>query len=169
MEGSVDQALKGKHYRRGLRCIMLWQETLIHKRLNIVLEKESLSTENSHNLDILKKELVENKDNLASVYADLETDQNIQKLVDAVYERANTDMGEYWMSFMEMSDILLQDVNACHVGNLDEYLLSACAMLPGMLVYNNHDYGKWLPDYWLMISSFHMRRKCILVNILLNH
>ena len=85
---------------------MLWQETLIHKGLSIVLEKESLSTENIHNLDILKKALVENKDNLASVYADLETDQNIQKLVDAVYERANTDMGEYWMSFMEMSDIL---------------------------------------------------------------
>ena len=106
VEGSVDQALKGKHYRRGLRCIMLWQETLIHKGLGIVLEKESLSTENIHNLDILKKALVENKDNLASVYADLETDQNIQKLVDAVYERANTDMGEYWMSFMEMSDIL---------------------------------------------------------------
>ena len=106
VEGSVDQALKGKHYRRGLRCIMLWQETLIHKGLSIVLEKESLSTENIHNLDILKKALVENKDNLASVYADLETNQNIQKLVDAVYERANTDMGEYWMSFMEMSDIL---------------------------------------------------------------
>ena len=85
---------------------MLWQETLIHKGLSIVLEKESLSAENIHNLDILKKALVENKDNLASVYADLETDQNIQKLVDAVYERANTDMGEYWMSFMEMSDIL---------------------------------------------------------------
>ena len=46
-----------------------------------------------NNLEILKKTLTENKDNLASAYADLGTDQNIQKLVDAVYERANTDMG----------------------------------------------------------------------------
>ena len=75
VEGSVDQALKGKHYRRGLRCIMLWREALIHKRLSIVLENESLSTENIHNLDILKKALTENKDNLASAYAGLETDQ----------------------------------------------------------------------------------------------
>ena len=81
VEGSVDQALNRKHYRWGLRCIMLWREALIHKRLSIVLENESLSTENIHNLDILKKALTENKDNLASSYADLETDQNIQKLV----------------------------------------------------------------------------------------
>ena len=88
---------------------MLWREALIHKQLSIALENESLSNEDIHNLDILKKALTENKDNLASAYADLETDQNIQKLVDAFYERANTDMSEYWMSFMEMSDILLQN------------------------------------------------------------
>ena len=45
-------------------------------------------------------------------------------------------------------DILLQNVYACHVRNLDDYLLSTYAMLPGILiVYNNHDYGKWLPYY----------------------
>ncbi|KAF3859861.1 hypothetical protein F7725_000116 [Dissostichus mawsoni] len=26
MEGSVEQALRGKHYRRGVRCILLWRE-----------------------------------------------------------------------------------------------------------------------------------------------
>ena len=51
-------------------------------------------------------------------------DENIQHSVDAVYERANTDMDEYGMSFMEISDILLQNVDACHVGYLDEYLSS---------------------------------------------
>ena len=30
VERSVDQALRGKHYRQG--CIMLGQEALIHKR-----------------------------------------------------------------------------------------------------------------------------------------
>ena len=115
---------------------MLWREVVIHKRLSIVLENESLSTENIHNLDILKKALTENKDNLASAYTYLETDQNIQKLVNAVYERANTDMGENWMSFMEMSNILLQNVDACHVGNLGEYLSFTCAMLPD---YWDHD------------------------------
>ena len=60
---------------------------------------------------------------------------------------------------MEMSNILLQNVDACHVGNLDEYLSSTRAMLPGMLACNNHDYGKWLPDYWTMISSLPYEKK----------
>ena len=80
---------------------------------------ESFSAENIHSLEVLKKVLTENKDNIASAYADLEMDENIQKLVDAVYERENTEMGQYWMSFMEMSNILLQTVDACHVGKLD--------------------------------------------------
>ena len=69
-------------------------------------------------------------------------DQNIQKLVDAVYERANTDMGEYQMSFLEMSHILSQNVDACHVDNLDKYLFSTRAMLPGMLAFNSYDYPR---------------------------
>ena len=66
-------------------------------------------------------------------------DQNIQKLVDAVYERANTDMGEYQMSFLEMSHILLQNVDACHV---DNHVTLTTLMLPGMLAFNNHDYPR---------------------------
>ena len=54
--------------------------------------------------------MTENKGNLASAYADLKIDENIQNLVDAIYERTNTDMGEYVMSFREMSNILLQNV-----------------------------------------------------------
>ena len=111
---------------------MLWRKNLIHKRLSIVLENESLSTENIHNIEVVKKVLTENKDNLTSVHADFEINENIQKLGNAVYERPNIDMDENWLSFMEMSDILLQNINACHVGNLDEYLFSARAMLPGM-------------------------------------
>ena len=42
------------------------------------------------------KALTENKDNLASVYEDLETEE--KKLVDAVYERPDTDIGEYWIN-----------------------------------------------------------------------
>ena len=58
-----------------------------------------------------------------------------------------------------MSDILLQNVDACHVGNLDKYLLSTCAMPSGILAYNNHGYGKWLADYWAMANSFPYEKK----------
>ena len=154
VEGSVDQALKGQHYRRGFRCIMLCLEALIHKRLAIALENEFDSTENINNLEVLKKALTENKENHASAYTDLEMGQNIQKLVHVVYDRTNTDMGECWMSFQEASNIFLQSLDACHVNNLDEYLPSTRAKLPVMLAYNNHDYGRLLPDYWATISPF---------------
>ena len=42
VEGSVDHDLIGNNYRWRLQCMMLWRDALIHKRLNIVLEHESL-------------------------------------------------------------------------------------------------------------------------------
>ena len=127
--------------------------------LIIVLENEFLSTENIHNLEVSKKASTENKANLASAYADLEIDEYVQKLVDAVYERSNTDMGEFWMSFMKISDILLQNVDACHVGKLDGYLSPSHVMLPEMLAYDNHDYNKWLLDSWVMIGFLPHEKK----------
>ena len=63
------------------------------------------------------------------------------------------------MNFMEISYTLLQTVDPCNVGNLDEYLLSTCVMLTEMLTCNNHDYCKWRPDYWTMISSLPYGKK----------
>ena len=39
VEGSVYQALRGKDYRRRLRCIMLWRKALIHKRSRYFVTK----------------------------------------------------------------------------------------------------------------------------------
>lgn len=58
----------------------------------------------------MKKALTKNKDNLGSTYADLEMYETSQKLVEAVCERASADMDKQWMSFMEISNIMLTDV-----------------------------------------------------------
>ena len=47
----------------------------------------------NESLEVLKKTFTENNDNVASAYADLEIDENIQTLVHAAYKWANTDMG----------------------------------------------------------------------------
>ena len=73
--------------------------------------------------------------------------------------KPSTDIEYYWLSFMKMSDILLENVDAWHVGNFDEYLLSTHDMLPGWLTYSNHDYGRWLPDYWAAMSSLPYEKK----------
>ena len=95
-------------------------------------------------LNVLKRTLDESKVILAEAYGDLVDDEIILEHVQAVYETPGTDMGNFWLSFMEMSDILLQNVHACHVGDLTEYISSTHAMLPELVAYNNHDYGRLL-------------------------
>ena len=63
------------------------------------------------------------------MYSNLKINKNIQKLVDGVYERANAAIGECWMRFMEIFNILLENVDTCDAGNLDQYLSCICTML----------------------------------------
>lgn len=77
----------------------------------------------------------------------------MKELINRVYEKPGTDMGDFWFSFMEMSDPLVQSIDACHARNGSDYISSTYDMLPGLMAYDNHDYGRWLPDYWAMLSS----------------
>ncbi len=68
-------------------------------------------------------------------------------------EKTGIDMVDFWLTFLEMPDILLQNIDACHSNNVSEYLSSTYDMLHGLMAYNNHGYGRWLPDFWAMLSS----------------
>ena len=153
VEGSVEQALRGKHYRRGVRCILLWREALIHQRLLKLLEDVHLTPEMRSNLDILRNPHSETQEALAKAYTTLENDNGMIHLIKKVYEKPCTSMGDFWISFLEMTDPLVQNIDACHTQNALEYLSSTYDMLPGLMAYDNHDYGRYLPDYWAMISS----------------
>lgn len=135
--------------------------------LTKVLENSSSSTENILNLEVLKKELTEKKDNLTSAFADLEMDGNIQKLADVVYERENTDLGERWLSQMEMSNILLQNVHVTlprwlNICRLLMLCFQECLRTTIIDMVN----GSQFIGIWQV--RFHMERKNILMNILLN-
>ena len=75
VEGSVEQALRGKHYRRGVRCIMLMREALIQSRIKDKLEVKQLSILMKHHLDTLRQTLKEGQENLADTYRNLENDR----------------------------------------------------------------------------------------------
>ena len=153
VEGSVDQALRGKHYRRGLRCIMLWREMLIQKKLGGFLGQVELSENIKDNFNTLRNALTETQEALQDAHSNLENDDDMIELINRVYEKPGTDMGDFWVSFLELSDALVQNIDACHARNGAEYLSSTYEMLPGLMAYDNHDYGRWLPDYWAMLSS----------------
>ena len=153
VEGSVDQALRGKHYRRGIRCILLWREVLILKHLEHTINHEELSPEFKDNLSILRNCLNETQAALQEAHEVLEHDEELEGIIEMVYASPGTDMGDFWVSFLEMSDPLVQNIDACHTRNALEYLSSTFNMLPGLMAYDNHEYGRWLPDYWAMLLS----------------
>ena len=47
----------------------------------------------------------------------------------------------------------MQNVYAVHVCNWNEYVSPLCAMLPWMVAYENNRYGRWLPDFWTMLTA----------------
>ena len=99
VEGSVDQALRGKHYRQGVQCILLWKEVLIQNQLSKILEHKELSEDIKENLNILRNALTETQEALQTAYCDLENDADMKELINRVFEKPGTDMGHFWVSF----------------------------------------------------------------------
>ena len=131
---------------------MLWREALIHLRLQKILEHQVLPENVKFNLDTLRNALTETQDTLDDAHSDLSEDIDILGLVNKLYREAGADMGDFWLSFLEMTDPLVQNKDACHARHLAEYISLAYDMLPGLMACDNHEYGRWLPDYWAMLS-----------------
>ena len=151
-EGSVDPALKGKHYKRGLRCLRLMYEALMSQ---LVKERLTLdmAEETRENLEILRDTSLSHESR-AAAHAALEEDYDLDSLVANLFNQVETsDMANYWRNFLYMTDALMQNVHAVHVCNWDEYVSSLRAMLPWMVAYDNNRYGRWLADFWAMLTA----------------
>ena len=132
---------------------MLMREALIHARLKELLSSRCLPEKTENLLKSLRAALQETQDKLRSAHSSLEEDEGLNEIVRRIYEPTGTDMGDFWVSFLEMTDVLIQNIHACHVRNLSEYISSTYDMLKYLVSYNNTNYGRWLPDYWASLSS----------------
>ena len=134
-EGSVDHALKGKHYKWGLHCLKLTCEALVSQLVKVRLVP-NLAGETKKNLVILRNPSL------------------IQESRVAVHTHVDgSDLADYWKDFLSMTDTLMQNVYAVHICNWDEYVSSLRAMMPWIIAYDNNWYGRWLPDFWAMLAS----------------
>ncbi|KAK1893417.1 Serine/threonine-protein kinase ATG1 [Dissostichus eleginoides] len=151
-DGSVDRALKGKHYKRGLRCLRLMYEALMCQLMKENLGPD-LADETRENLDILR-DMSQSEESRADAHVALENDADLKSLVTNMFTHVEaSDMANYWRDFLSMTDALMQNVHAVHICNWDEYVSSLRAMLPWMVAYDNNRYGKWLPDFWAMLTA----------------
>ena len=151
--GSADKALKGKQYRRGLRSIIEWRETLIHIRLKAILPTVQLPQDAVDALKVLRNPLNETQARLSEASHVLEFSPVFQDIVSQVYTAQDTDMGRYWLSFLEMTDPLIQSITACHTQCFDEFKSSNYDMLKGLIAYNNSDYARYMGDFWAMVEE----------------
>ena len=62
-------------------------------------------------------------------------------------------MGNYWLNFMKMVEALMMNVHAIHTCNWEEYLASLWEMMPWLIIYDQTNYGRWFPHFWVMLSS----------------
>ena len=151
-EGSIDPALKGKHCKRGLRCLKLMYEALVSQLLKGRLLLTNLADETKKNLKILRDTSFP-QESRAAAHKTLEDGADLESFISCSRKRKSSDMADDWRDFLSMTDALMQNVYAVHTWNCDEYVCSLRAMLPWMVACDNNRYGKWLPDFWAMLTS----------------
>ena len=74
-----------------------------------------VTEKNEHFLQILRSALEESENKLRSAHNCLVEDEGLNEIVHFVHEPTGTDMGDYWISFLEITDLLIQNIHACHV------------------------------------------------------
>lgn len=98
-EGSVDRALKGKHYKRGLRCLRLMYEALMSPLVKGRL-MPNLADKTSENLEILRDTSL-SQEYRAAAHAALEDDADLKSLITNFFTQAEaSDMPDYWRDFL---------------------------------------------------------------------
>ena len=115
-DGSVDRAMKGKHYKRGLRCLKLMYEALMSQLLKERLVPY-MADETRKNLEILR-DISLSQESRAAALTTLEEDADLESLIANLFAQVKaSDMADYWRDFLSMTDALMQNVHAVHICN----------------------------------------------------
>ena len=110
--GSVDQALKGRHFK-------LFYEALIHQVLSKQLESSQLSKEIKTTLQKLRESTSPSE--LQNNYLNLENNSEMKRLIQTLTEFEDAPLSEFWVSFLEVVEILTQNIHSidqktrCHL------------------------------------------------------
>ena len=62
------------------------------------------------------------------------------------------DLAAFWMSYVDMVDIVLGLIRAARLGNWDLHLQSVRAMIPWLFAYDRVNYARYLPYYYASMT-----------------
>ena len=149
---SSDQALKGKHYKRGIRLHKLMYECLARLLISSIID--DLPTLNSELNQLSNQVFTCNQ--YIDAFEGLFTNANFQNLVQTSVEQIdirNSPLARFWLSYMDMVEILYMHYHAMCTQNWEEYLTSTSVMLPWMFAYQILHYSRYLSLYWSEINN----------------
>ena len=148
-EGSVDRALTGKMYNRSVRAVKLTYEALSR----ILVEKLELESDSEFAAVIsnLKEEIIHFNESLSDDGLDILLNSENLKIYNERYidfmDNLKSHGGElalFWISFIEMAQILLNILYATRSGNWELLLESLKDVVPYTFAYDNVNYARYL-------------------------
>ena len=155
-EGSVDQALRGKQYNRSIRCLSLVYEVFTRNIIQRYSEGLQLSSELKSNLEVLRNPSISSPGQLQAISHDLLVDEEFLSFVQSAFEsieKADSPMAKFWLSFLEMVEVLIMNIHALRTQDWDAFKASLRMMLPWLKIYDNDKYSRWLVEFWLEINT----------------
>ena len=147
--GSIDSVLNGKHYNRAIRL-----HKIMYEATSQLLIQEFEHTLSENDMEIVRErklQLEQLKLNLC--YDELEKVLNIpqvqqwenlfQKYVDDLKQNGS-DMAKFWLSYLELCELLLDLIFATRTGNWEMYLACIEAVIPWTFAYDRQNYSRYL-------------------------
>ena len=129
-EGSVDQALCGKQYNRGVRCYKLMYEAVMRR----VLEEMKMDSAGIMYDEDFKE--IQSSQTFTKKYTEfLDFRERLEK---------GQPLQKFWMSFLEMSEILLNTIYSLRSGHFELLVECIRSIIPFAFAYDHINYARYL-------------------------
>lgn len=160
VEGSVQRALSGKHYYRGMRSYKLLAEALIKMLIDCFIDKNA---ELLHQFKDLPEILTEKEHD---EFANSSVFKNFVSQMFNYVLTSDSDMAKFWLSFILDVELLLQHYHYIRGGNnFNNFLQSSYEMIPLLAAYGNINYVRYLSIYYWRMSTLSTDNKEHMSNI----
>lgn len=136
-EGSVDKALSGKMYNRGVRMYKIMYEAVMRRVLDSIPTTKEEDDWIEANLDIenLNFDTAWDSEIMRKKYNDfLDTREKLE---------AGEPLQQFWMSFLEMVELLLNTIYSIRAGDWELLLECIRNILPYTFAYDNINYARY--------------------------
>ena len=144
-EGSVDSALHGKSYNRGIRLYKIYYEAL-NRLLLKQLEDEAPEMYKEFSSHVDQTDTMK-----AARFEALKSESSFEQLFNSYLNlriklgSSNFSLQRFWLSYLEMMELLLSLIYSVCLEKWDLLLECICSFIPFTFAYDHINYVRYLP------------------------